>query len=376
MKVLLIAQHAEPSDGWGTLARTTAIGLTAQGHTVQLLLQKRSPLLRLPQHTGLPAPLAVLGNPLLLIWTVWKILRVCRSQRPDMIHVLTEPYALAFPMLPSFLRHPWILTCCGTYAILPFGKPVTSFLFRRAYEDVDHVLAISTYTQGRVLQEAGRTSRSLLQRLQRKISVYTLGIEWPSLTPQRTQHPTKRILFVGGVKKRKGVMEILNACGALRLQSSLAFRLDIVGSTADREYVQALKHRVQELSLENSVHFRGHVSAVELAQAYADADVFIMLSIPHGMHFEGYGLVFLEANARGVPVLGPSGSGCTDVIADGRSGFLADPGDPSAVAERLREILERGRIDPEACRQWAREHSIERQARETDAIYQTVRCLA
>lgn len=372
MKILLIAQHAEPSDGWGTLTRTTALGLSQRGHEVFLLLQKPTESLPLPQCRGLPSPLALLSQPLLLLCAAWKIRRTLQSVRPDLVHVLTEPYVLTLPLFFPRKGPPWVLTCCGTYAILPLRKWWTRVLFQRAYAKVCGVLAISTYTKWRVLEELAQQAGDVQKRVAAKIQVYTLGIEWPENLPPRVSHPEKRILFVGGVKERKGVLEIIEACGQLRRHSSMSFRLDIIGSLSECAYTQHLSQRVQELSLGDCVHVRGHVSQKELAQAYADADVFIMLSLPHGGHFEGYGLVFLEANARGIPVIGPNGSGCTDVIIDGRTGFLVDPLRPEQVTEKLRSILEQGAIDPDACREWAREHSVDRQARETEEFYHFV----
>ncbi len=362
MKILLVAQHVKPSDGWGTLARTTALGLRDRGHDVTILLQKPEPSFPVAQIAGLPSPLFLLSYPLLLPVAIWRIWRAIRAVKPDLVHVLTEPYALPLTLVPG--RGPWVLTACGTYSVLPFFSRPWAGLWRRACRDTRHVLAISSYTKRRVLEDSG----PLRPVLEPKTSVYTLGIEWPATQPARAAHPEKRLLFVGGVKERKGVREIVEACGAFRRMSDVPFLLEIIGFIPDNAYTGALRERVSALGLEREVAFRGHVSARELLQAYADADLFLMLSIAEGVHFEGYGLVFLEANAFGVPVIGPDGSGCTDVIAPGKSGYLVNPRDPEAVAAAMHKALS-GSVDPEACRQWAREHSVARQAEETEALY-------
>ncbi|MDA1292896.1 MAG: glycosyltransferase [bacterium] len=372
MKVLLVAQHAEPSDGWGTLARTTSLGLLHSGHEVEILMQKPSKDLQVTQHNGLLPPLELLRNPLFILHTAWKITSRIRAFKPDIIHVLAEPYALAFPYIPKRLRHPWVITGCGTYTILPFAKFFTGRMWRKVYRDTDYVLSISRYTESRILQELSVRTPYLEDIVAKKMSVYTLGIEWPADKPQRQSHEEKRLVFVGGVKERKGIREIIEACGTLKNTSAVPFHVDIIGSIPDNVYTKALKSRVQELLLESNVTFRGHISEEELLQSYADADVFLMLSIPHGMHFEGYGLVFLEANAFGVPVIGPNDSGCTNAISDGKSGYTVDPKNPEAVAEALKKILEQGAIDSSKCIAWAKEHSVELQTKETEKIYETV----
>ncbi len=369
MKILLIAKQTETSDGWGTLARTTAVGLAERGHTVEILCQKNDPLLAITQHAELPSPLLLISNPFTLPFVAWQIWRRIRAFRPDIIHVLTEPYALAFPFIPRASRHPWVLTGCGTYTILPLAKRPLMRILRAVYKDVDHVLAISHYTKKRILEAVRGYSHGFSEALGRKISVYTLGIEPVEHVPAPTARTEKRILFVGEVKPRKGILEIIEACGKFKQRSEVPFRLDVAGMFSKNEYTSLLKDRVAALGLEQEVCFRGRVSEEELAQLYADADLFMMLSFPCGVHFEGYGLVFLEANARGVPVIGPNDSGCIDAIADGRSGFTVDPKNPDAVAEKMEQVLLRNAIDSDACRAWAKEHSVARQAEETEVLY-------
>lgn len=364
MKVLIIAQHAEPSDGWGTLARTTSLGLIERGHTVEMLLQKPSADLDVRQLKGLLPPLELLRNPLCIFHTAWKIMKCIKRFKPDIIHVLAEPYALAFPFIPKRLRHPWVFTACGTYTVLPFEHRLAGTLMHRVYRDCDFVLAISAYTQKRILE--------VRSDIAEKMSVYTLGIEWPEHLPARKSHSEKRIVFVGGVKERKGVREIIEACGVFARTSSTAFHLDVIGSIPDNAYTTELKSRTEELSLASHVTFRGQIPEEDLLQAYADADLFMMLSIPHGSHFEGYGLVFLEANAFGVPVIGPNDSGCTNAIADGRSGYTVEPKNPDVVAQAMQQILEHNELDADECIAWAKEHSVSRQAKEAEEIYEAV----
>lgn len=373
MNILLIAKGTEPTDGWGTLARNTALGLMERGHTVELLVQNIDPTISAKQTKGLPSPLSMLTNPLSILRAARVVKKTIRKCKPDMIHVLTEPYALAFFLIPSRLRHPWVLTGSGTYTVLPFTLPLASHLIRKMYRDVDHVLTVSTYTKKRLLAEVQERASALSEPLTKKLSVYTLGIEQPAQSSRKQEkHEEKRILFVGGVKERKGVREIIEACGVFQKQSSLPFRLDIIGSLPNNRYTDTLRKRIEELGLKNKVHLRGHVSAEELSEAYASADLFMMLSIPKGMNFEGFGLVFLEANARGIPVIGPNDSGCIDAIANGRSGFTTDPHSSEEVCKAMQQILEQGAIDAEECRRFAKEHSLERQAQEAEVIYHSV----
>jgi glycosyltransferase involved in cell wall biosynthesis len=114
----------------------------------------------------------------------------------------------------------------------------------------------------------------------------------------------------------------------------------IVGDGDDRARLQA---RARELTVTDSVHFTGAVSASELEDYYRRCRVFAMparteldLQTPRG---EGFGIVFLEAMAHGKPVLGPRNGAPSEFIRSGEHGLLVDPTDPSAVANALVELL-------------------------------------
>ncbi len=110
----------------------------------------------------------------------------------------------------------------------------------------------------------------------------------------------------------------------------------------------------------------------ELSAYYNAADVFVMPNREEGTDVEGFGIVFLEANACSKPVIGGRSGGAVDAIADGESGYLVDPSSPQAIAEAASRLL----TDPalarrmgEAGRERARrEFSWERAARQVHTL--------
>ena len=105
-------------------------------------------------------------------------------------------------------------------------------------------------------------------------------------------------------------------------------RLAIVGSGPHKEALQ------EQFAGTNTV-FTGYMSGLELAQAYASADVFAFPS-----RSETLGLVALEAFASGVPVVGARAGGIPFVIDEGVTGHLVEPGDADQLTEALRGLLE------------------------------------
>ncbi len=373
MKILTLSQYLTPRDGWGTSAGNTVRGLVDRGHDVLSLVQTVDPALPFVQKAVLPGALKTLEQPLHWWKTAKAVDRAITEWTPDVIHVLNEPYALGIALLSLWRRLPPVaMTACGTYAVLPLFEWKTRWMMKRVYRILTHVFAISNYTQERILQALRTISPAFAANVSRKMNVWTLGIESPPVLPPRVKRPEKRLLFVGGIKPRKGIREIIDACGELKRTSSVPLHLDLIGYSPPCAYLDSLHECVRALGLETAVTFHGHVSDLELTQAYANADCFLMLSTSHGHHFEGFGLVFLEANARGIPVIGPRDSGCEDAIAEERSGYLVTPGNPQEVAERLRWILEEERIQPEECKVWAAEHRISRQAEEAETVYRSM----
>jgi phosphatidyl-myo-inositol dimannoside synthase len=366
MKILMITWELSPYHGWGTATLNTVHGLTQKGHAVETLVFRRMGNQDVTQHAVLPDIRSMLYNPLLWPLTAWKILAAVRRFKPDIIHVYGEPYMLALPLIPTKLLPPWVFTACGTYAILPLHMALTRSQMLRCYRHAAATIAISRYTAKRIDDELAAAKE---EDARKKVHVVTLGIRPPDKTAKREASGTKQILFIGGVKARKGVREVVEACGAYRKIGTLPFTLDIVGSAHDEAYVKEIKQRIEELGMKDCVRIRGQISEEALEQAYANADLFMMLSKSDGHHFEGFGLVFLEANIRGVPVIGPFDSGCEDAISDGVSGYLVHPEDSAQAAKRIKSILEESAISPNSCKAWAAAQSIQKQADETEAIY-------
>lgn len=366
-KVLCIAWHLSSKDGWGTLGRTTAIGLISAGHEVEMLLQEGDPEIPCVQHIELPGPMAMLHNPFRWFRAYSVIKKRIRIFKPDVIHVLTEPYMLMRPFFGK--RIPWVLTLCGTYSLLPLHNWKTRALMLRAYAGIAHFLSISRYTRRRVIEELHSIQPSLAHAVDARTSIVQLGLAIPATMPPAPQNTTKQLLFVGGVKKRKGVLEIIHACHRFRSTSSQLIHLHIIGGHEDAAYLQEVHSAIAAFQMNDCVTLEGKISDSALDEFYAKSDLLLMLSKPHQFHFEGFGLVFLEANARGIPVIGPDSSGCTDAVSEGVSGYSVNPDDADLVAERMRWILEEKRIPRESCRKWAEDHSITRQTQDCERAY-------
>lgn len=141
-----------------------------------------------------------------------------------------------------------------------------------------------------------------------------------------------RLVCVGTVTPRKGHDVLIRALAKI---DDLEWRCDCAGSL-DRapEYAREIRAAVERFRLMPRVRFLGELPAGALDQVYREGTVFVLPS-----HYEGYGMAFAEALARGLPVVGTTGGAIPDTVPSD-VGVLVEPGDADELAAALRDILE------------------------------------
>lgn len=145
------------------------------------------------------------------------------------------------------------------------------------------------------------------------------------------------VVCVSRLVPRKGQDVLISGLGELRRRVPGA-RLMIVGGGPHEE---ALRRLAEEAGVAEHVVFTGMVADDELPEHFAAADVFAMpcRERRRGLEVEAFGIVFLQAEAVGVPVIAGNIGGVPDSLVDGRTGVLVDGTDTSAVIDALVELL-------------------------------------
>ena len=230
----------------------------------------------------------------------------------------------------------------------PLWIRLTARLVRRGLSRAHHVIANSRYTE-RVLVERIPACRG-------KTSVGYVGVaaEFFDVAWRPTPDGIPRLLTVARLSEpRKNVDSMLHALS--RLQDRFPFRYTIVGDGHERGRLERL---AAELGLGNRVRFAGLVTREALLDSYAQADLMVLASsvIP-GSH-EGFGIVYLEAAASGVPSLAARLAGAAEAVDEGKSGMYVEEPTVEALADALASFLGgQVRFDRDACRNFARRFS-------------------
>ena len=149
-----------------------------------------------------------------------------------------------------------------------------------------------------------------------------------------------QVCFVGNFTAEKGVDVLIEAMGLLRQQGDSNVALALIGSGGMEDRLRA---RVRELGLEEQVRFAGRRPHAEIPGWLTASDVFCLPS-----RREGCPNVVLEALASGRPVVAARVGGVPELL-DARNGVMVPPDDPSALAEGIRQALQR-KWDPQALR--------------------------
>lgn len=139
------------------------------------------------------------------------------------------------------------------------------------------------------------------------------------------------VLTVANLVRRKGIADLVEA---ISLIDNPRIKLIIVGQGPEKENLEKL---VKKLKIENRTVFAGLIKKEEVAPFYASSDLFVLPSffIKEEGDVEGLGVVFLEAQQYGLPVIGTNSGGIPEAIDDGKSGFVVPEQSPEAIKEKI-----------------------------------------
>lgn len=207
----------------------------------------------------------------------------------------------------------------------------------------DAIVAVSTFAQRALVEQMG------IDRT--KITLIANGVDLDKFYPQpkaatlmaRYGLVGQRVLVsVGRLVPRKGVDRTLVALRIVLQRHSNIHYLVVGGGS----YRAELERIARQVEVSQHVTFVGEVPEDEITMHYALGDIFILPNreTADGDN-EGFGLVFLEANACGIPVIAGRAGGVQDVVLNGDNGLTVDGNNPEAIAEAILRLLE----DPELC---------------------------
>ena len=222
------------------------------------------------------------------------------------------------------------------WAALPGARA----LLRRIGDETDVVTYLGEYFRLRLSRALSPAAADRMVRLAPGVDVASFRPDPAAGAAIRERYGLAGrpvVVCVSRLVRRKGQDTLLKAWPRV-LDKVPGAALLIVGAGP---YSAALQQLSERTRLTPAVHFTGSVPAAELPAHYAAGDVFAMpcRTRRRGLDVEGLGIVYLEASATGLPVVGGDSGGAPDAILDGETGYVVPGTDTGALASRLVSLL-------------------------------------
>jgi phosphatidylinositol alpha-1,6-mannosyltransferase len=210
-------------------------------------------------------------------------------------------------------------------------------LLRRIARDNDVVTYLGEYQRVRLARALG--DRTELRRLAPGVDVdaFHPGVDGHEVRARYALTDRPVVVCVSRLVPRKGQDMLIRALPRIRERVPGAALLLVSGGP----YRAKLSQLAESCGVASDVVFTGSVPWAELPAHYAAGDVYAMpcRTRAAGLDVEGLGIVYLEASATGLPVVGGDSGGAPDAVLDGETGFVVGGRDVPAIADRVAELL-------------------------------------
>lgn len=287
----------------------------------------------------LPYLFKVSSTPINLFWCK-KLHSIIDKENPDIINGhLPVPYiADVVARIAHRKGIPFVLTYHND---LTGYNPLVRLLSKIYY----YTLGFKTFDLSQriiVTSEYYAKSSPYLREYHQKLWIVSPGVDVEKYNINRANHlknkyglkDEKIILFVGQLNKEsqhKGLDYLMNA---IKIVSEFTdVKLVIVGTG---NYIEYYKNMAESYGMTNRVIFAGYVEDGDLPKYYCESDVVVL---PSYNRAEGFGMVLIEAQAGGTPVIGTTVGGIPYAIKDGETGLLVPPKDSEKLADAIIKIL-------------------------------------
>jgi len=282
-------------------------------------------------------------------WAYFKLKDIIRDFKPDLVHVkmfLTQMSPLILPLLkdvPCVYHVAWYRPVCPTGTkMLPGGSRCAFKAGPACYAQgcipardwIPLMLQLRLFKSwyrvfGSIMANSEWVRKSLVGQGIGPVEVLHYGIEIVNKETRLSEEPTA--VFAGRLVREKGADVLLRAFAKVSARIPGA-RLIIAGDGSERRNLEALSAK---LGIAPSVKFTGYLEREEMNRTMKGAWVQAIPSVWD----EPFGIVAIEAMARGTAVVASSSGGLGETVEDGVGGFLTPPGDADALSEKLTLIL-------------------------------------
>ena len=294
------------------------------------------------------------SHPLLtrnILVDIWRL----RGYQLDVWHVNNSGYSTLAIFKNNVIAHihgndflkPWVgVDGKVIWRLHPY---VNKYLMGAGFRKARNILSNSRHTRSLFLKKFGVTDS-----LEAKTEVFHVGLpkecylyRLQEEAPLRTDPGLQLVTVSRLVNKRKNVASVIEAVADIIQKDGYPVRYTVIGDGREKESLVQLAKR---LGVSDVVKFTGSIDRESLNTYLLRSDLFILAPRNTEKDVEGFGIVYLEANGCGIPVLASRNSGTEDAVQEGVSGFFVEEptreGIRAALLRFLRKeiVLDRSKV--------------------------------
>lgn len=325
MKICFITSTLNNTVGQGKLSLEIIKGAIDHGFEPEIIVAER---------TGFPNEHVLLGGIVKILKNFFKIRRIARGC--DLIHSFDGWPNSAVAYLINFgLGKKRIITGIGSATVKPLNNIFRRLIVKKSYETADVFVAISRYTAEEVKKHIPKLKVSIINPGVKMVSEHKCQPE----IFEKIKKLQPYILSVGTLKERKGFRVSVSAFNKISDRFP-QYKYVIINNQPMDEHVDSLLRFVKEKNEAGKITIFNHIPDEELQEFYQHADVFVLLPINDKYDFEGFGMVFVEAGAHGVPSISTKGNGSEDAVINNVTGYSVNQGDVNEAAGAMVNIID------------------------------------
>ncbi len=261
-------------------------------------------------------------------YTVFRTNKIINELKPDVVHGIGTEHI--WPLIAVRSRYPSVITIHGVLTEIVKKSPPPLFSKRKLFSYLEplivkkskHLIAINPYVKS-----------SLKDYITGKVH----NIENPInniFFDQNISFSNDDIVYIGGIEPLKGLDVLLKSINILKKTHGYTGVLHIVGPSTDRAYREKIDALIIDFALSNNTKFHGFLLPSQIVSLFNNA---ALLAVPS--YEESFSMTCAEAMSSGLPVVASNVGGIPNVVADGVSGLLVEPGDENSLSCAINNII-------------------------------------
>lgn len=278
-----------------------------------------------------------------------------KTNNVDLLHFWNLEEAM------PFLDKKYIVTCHGLELLTENVKGHKKILFQKVLSNAKFITSDSRYTKEIIIKNFSVNRKN--------IKIISPAIDLKKFLYIKKIKKEKIIIgTLTRFNKRKNVPNIIKALNLIKEKYNIDFIYYLAGKGSEKKRImRELKKAKFEWK-----YFEEISEVNKINKFYPSLDVFVMPPLVLPDDVEGFGIVYLEANAYGIPVVASRTGGVSDAVKEGTSGVFADPTSPEDIALKILETLNNKDKYYKSSRNWAKRFDVKRIRNEFAKIYNEI----